>query len=319
MSEQIFTVSSEYVGQRTDIFLSDMTNETRSSIQKLLSNGNIVAVKNGAKINIEKKTPVTMDMSFIVDIPEPEECVAKPENIPLDVIYEDNDLIVINKPKDMVVHPAAGHENGTLVSALLYHCGDSLSGINGVLRPGIIHRIDKDTTGLIVAAKNDHAHLSLASQLAVHSMHRTYYAIVTGNIKDDKGTINAPIGRHPVDRKKMAVILNNDKKSRYAITHYEVIERYTGFTLLKIQLETGRTHQIRVHMASIGHPLAGDILYGGGKTLFEKKHPKVFSTQLLHAKEITFVHPTTNEQMTLVSDLPEYFEEAIRLLKSQNN
>lgn len=303
-------------GTRTDVFVADKCGITRSAAQKLISTGSVSAVLNGRVLNISKNTPLAEGTLLSVTIPEPDICEAKPENIPLDIVYEDDDIIIVNKPRGMVVHPAPGHTDGTLVSALLYHCGGSLSGINGVLRPGIVHRIDRDTTGLIAAAKNDTAHLSLASQLADHSMHRIYYAVVTGNPKADCGTVETYIGRHPKDRKKMAVVPPSSPGARNAITHYKVIKRFRGFSLLKLQLETGRTHQIRVHMAHIGHPLAGDTVYGGGSTPFEKRHPTAFPAQLLHAGELTLIHPRTNKPMTFKCDIPSDFAEALRLLEA---
>ncbi len=314
MNELIIEAESISVGVRTDVFLSEKCELTRSAVQNLIASGNVTATASGKAVKVTKSAPVGEGWVFIVSLPEAEECTAEAEDIPLDIVYEDSDVIVVNKPRGMVVHPAPGHEHGTLVSALLHHCGDSLSGINGVLRPGIVHRIDRDTTGLIAAAKNNDAHLSLASQLADHSMHRVYYAIVTGNIADDTGTVDAPIARHKTERKKMAVRRDTPEAKR-AVTHYEVIRRFSGFTYMKLILETGRTHQIRVHMAHIGHPLAGDETYGGGKTQFERRHPKVFSAQMLHAGELTFVHPRTGEPLTLKANVPADFAEAIRLFE----
>lgn len=314
MNELIIKVEAEDAGLRTDVFLSERCDITRSAAQNLISSGSVTATVGEKPIKVTKSAPVSAGCVFTVIFPETEECDAAPENIPINIVYEDDDIIVVNKQRGMVVHPAPGHQNGTLVSALLYHCGSSLSGINGVLRPGIVHRIDRDTTGLIAAAKNDYAHLALAEQLADHSMHRIYYAIVTGNIKDDSGTVDAPIGRHPTDRKKMAVLRGNPN-AKNAVTHYTVLERFPGFTYLKLKLETGRTHQIRVHMSHIGHPLAGDTIYGGGKTQFEKKHPAVFSAQMLHAGELEFIHPSSKMPLTLRCDPPDDFKEALRLLE----
>ena len=232
-----------------------------------------------------------------VEMPEPQKCEVLPQNIPLDIVYEDSQLLVVNKPKGMVVHPAAGNRENTLVNALLYHCGDSLSGINGVLRPGILHRIDKDTSGLLLVAKNDEAHQFLAAQIAEHTCNRVYEAMVYGNLKTDTGTVNAPIGRHPVKRKQMAVTAGG----RTAVTHYEVLERFGSFTHIRLRLETGRTHQIRVHMAYIGHPVAGDAVYGPKKVITR------LCGQCLHARQIGFVHPETREYMEFTSPLPEYF------------
>ena len=315
MDEIIIDVTEADAGKRCDVLIAEKCGITRSAAQKLIASGAVTATNGGSILEVANKTAFKAGTAIIAAIPEPEECEAKPEDIPLDIVYEDDDVIVVNKPRGMVVHPAPGHAGGTLVSALLYHCGSSLSGINGVLRPGIVHRIDRDTTGLIAAAKNDLAHLSLASQLADHSMHRIYFAIVTGNLKDDAGTVETYIGRHPTDRKKMAVVSASSAGARIAVTHYEVIERLRGFCLVKLRLETGRTHQIRVHMAHLGHPLAGDLTYGGGNTPFERHHPAVFSSQLLHAGELTFVHPATGEPLTLKCDPPDDFNEALRLIR----
>ena len=241
---------------------------------------------------------------FSLDLPEPRELEVSAENIPLDIVFEDRDVIVVNKPKGMVVHPAPGHSGGTLVNALLNHCGDSLSGINGIIRPGIVHRIDKDTSGLIIAAKNDAAHKFLADQLKDHSLSRVYEAVLVGNLREDSGTVDAPIGRHPTDRKKQAV---TEKNSREAVTHWEVIARYPGFTHARMRLETGRTHQIRVHMAYIGHPVLGDTVYGS------KEPWPGLEGQCLHAKKLRFIHPATKEPVELECGLPDYF---IKVLKS---
>ena len=290
-------------GQRLDKFLSEqMPDFTRSAIQKLLENGHVTV--NGTPVKKNQKT--IAGAAYTVDVPPAEAVEIQPEAISLDIAYEDADLIVINKPKDLVVHPAAGHWDGTLVNALLYHCGDSLSGINGKLRPGIVHRIDKDTSGLILAAKNDFAHQKLAAQLADHTMHRTYECIVCGNIRQDEGTIDAPIGRHPQDRKKMAVTAANGKP---AITHYKVLARYHGYTHIQCRLETGRTHQIRVHLAWQNHPILGDLVYG------HKKPELGQSTQCLHAREMTFLHPRTGREMTVRCDLPDYFQAVLEKLR----
>lgn len=288
--------------QRLDAFLAEkLPQMSRSAVQKLIEDGCVI--KNG--LVLRKNYKVQNGEAFEVSLPDVKETELEAEDIPLEIIYEDADVIVINKPKGMVVHPAAGHEAGTLVNALLHHCGDSLSGIGGEKRPGIVHRIDKDTSGLIIAAKNDKAHNSLSSQLKDRSLSRVYDAIVIGNIKTDSGTIDAPIGRHPTDRKKMAVTAKN---SRNAITHYEVVSRYDGFTHMRCHLETGRTHQIRVHMASIGHPVYGDTVYG------RKKPEKDIEGQCLHASRIKFVHPTTGEYVELGCPLPEYFAQILRKL-----
>lgn len=305
MSERYeFIVDSLSVRERIDKFLVDnLDNFTRSAVQKIIDDGG-VSVNNRV---ISKNYKCRPDDEIIIIIPDARPMQAEAENIPLHIVYEDSDLLVVNKPKGMVVHPACGNEEGTLVNALLYHCGASLSGINGVIRPGIVHRIDKDTSGLLIVAKNDNAHLSLAAQIKEHSFSRAYEAVVYGNVKEDKGTVNAPIGRSPRDRKKMAVTLKNSKP---AVTHYEVIKRYGDFTHIRCVLETGRTHQIRVHMASIGHPVAGDEVYGPKKVITE------LHGQCLHAKHIGFVHPTTGEWLEFESDLPEYFIKLLSKLDS---
>ncbi len=305
------TVNEKDSGKRIDAWLSEALEITRSAATKLLE---------GENVTINGKTPskslkISEGQVFDVNFPEPEPSEALPENIPLDIIYEDNDLLVVNKQKGMVVHPAAGNPNGTLVNALLYHCGDSLSGIGGVIRPGIVHRIDKDTSGLLVVAKNDKTHLALSEQLKEHKVSRVYSAIALGNFKDDRGTIDAPIGRHPKDRKKMAV-LRNSEAAREAITHYEVLERYTEFSYIKCVLETGRTHQIRVHMSSIGHPLLGDDVYGGGSTRFGAKNKSLIAGQCLHAGQLSFTHPTTGENVHLECPLPDYFTELLKKLRN---
>ncbi|MCI7691847.1 MAG: RluA family pseudouridine synthase [Oscillospiraceae bacterium] len=282
---------------RLDKLISDSSELSRSAAAKLIERG-LVTV-NGK--NVDKKTVLKSGEIALVEIPEPEEQDILPEDIPLDIVYEDADLLVVNKPKGMVVHPAAGHFSGTLVNALMYHCKDSLSGINGEIRPGIVHRIDKDTSGLLIVAKNDFAHIGLSEQIKAHSFTREYQTVVCGNIKQD-GTVNAPIGRHKLDRKKMCVTAEN---SREAITHYSVLRNFAGYTHLCVRLETGRTHQIRVHLSYIGHPVAGDEVYGNGK-------PKWLSGQCLHAKKIGFVHPRTGEYLEFDSDLPEYFKKFLR-------
>ena len=305
------TVNDKDSGKRIDAWLSETLDITRSAAAKLLE---------GENVTINGKTPpkslkIAEGQIFDVNFPEPEPSEALPENIALDIIYEDNDLLVVNKPKGMVVHPAAGNPNGTLVNALLYHCGDSLSGIGGVIRPGIVHRIDKDTSGLLVVAKNDKTHLALSEQLKEHKVSRVYSAIALGNFKDDRGTIDAPIGRHPKDRKKMAV-LRNSEVAREAITHYEVLERYTEFSYIKCVLETGRTHQIRVHMSSIGHPLLGDDVYGGGSTRFGAKNKNLIAGQCLHAGQLSFTHPATGENVHFECPLPDYFTELLKKLRN---
>ena len=294
------------VGKRLDVYVAERGGITRSASAKLTERG---AVKvNGVKMpkNYRLREGDTVD----IDFPEPVPDRAEPENIPLDVVYEDDYLLIVNKPKGMVVHPAAGNPTGTLVNALLYHCGTSLSGINGVIRPGIVHRIDKDTSGLLAVAKTDAAHVSLAEQISSHSFGRRYEAIINGHLRDESGTVDAPIGRHPVDRKKMAIV----KGGKPAVTHYSVVSHLEKADHIALQLETGRTHQIRVHMASLGHPLLGDTVYGGGKSRFEVTHASLLSGQCLHAKTISFVHPITGELMKFDSALPEYFTECLRLL-----
>ena len=294
------------VGKRLDVYVAERGGITRSASAKLTERG---AVKvNGVKMpkNYRLREGETVD----IDFPEPVPDRAEPENIPLDIVYEDDYLLIVNKPKGMVVHPAAGNPTGTLVNALLYHCGTSLSGINGVIRPGIVHRIDKDTSGLLAVAKTDAAHVSLAEQISSHSFGRRYEAIINGHLRDEGGTVDAPIGRHPVDRKKMAIV----KGGKPAVTHYSVVSHLEKADHIALQLETGRTHQIRVHMASLGHPLLGDTVYGGGKSRFEVTHASLLSGQCLHAKTISFVHPITGQFMKFDSALPEYFTECLRLL-----
>jgi len=307
----IFAVGESQCGVRLDVFVSEVAGVSRSAAARLIDEGNVTVGGKTAAKNL--KLAVGAEVEVI--LPEPEPAEAVPEDIPLDVVYEDSDMIVVCKPQGMVVHPAAGNTTGTLVNALLYHCRDSLSGIGGVVRPGIVHRIDKDTGGLLVVAKNDEAHISLAEQIKVHSARRIYTAIALGNFKEDEGTVNAPIGRHPVDRKKMAVIRGGDKRAREAVTHWRVLERYGQFTLLRCELETGRTHQIRVHMASIGHPLLGDIVYGGAGTQFEAKNKKLITGQCLFAAELKLRHPRTKKEMTFTADLPENFIKTIEKLR----
>lgn len=278
--------------KRLDKQIAENSELTRSAAVKLLEQGLVtVEGKTAGKKDIPR-----LNAEIEIILPEPKSADIVPENISLDIVYEDDDVLVVNKPKGMVVHPAAGHYSGTLVNALMYHCGDRLSGINGEVRPGIVHRIDKDTSGLLMVAKNDTAHLKLSEQIKEHSFTREYQTVVIGSIKED-GTINAPIGRHKTDRKKMCVTLEN---SREAVTHYSVIRNYAGYTHLNVKLETGRTHQIRVHLSYIGHAVAGDEVYGNGK-------PKWLCGQCLHAKKIGFVHPRTDEYMEFDSELPNYF------------
>lgn len=307
MSEQFdLVVGENSAGVRLDKFITDSTcGFTRSAIQKIIDEGGVTVNSNPCNKNYKCK--INDKICVIVPDAKPMEAVA--ENIPLDIVYEDSDLLVVNKPKGMVVHPANGNWDGTLVNALLYHCGDSLSGINGVVRPGIVHRIDKDTSGLLIVAKNDAAHLGLAEQIKEHSFSRAYEAVVYGNIKDNGGTVNAPIGRNPNDRKKMAVTMKNSKP---ATTHYSVIQRFGDFTHIRCILETGRTHQIRVHMASIGHPIAGDEVYGPKKVI------KSLNGQCLHAKHIGFEHPITGQWLEFEAPLPDYFVNFLSYLNSRH-
>ena len=301
MREEYF-VTEETAGDRIDKFLAEQyENLSRSFLQKLLKSGEVMV--GGRPVKASYKVAEGDLISF--EVPEAVEPEIVPEDIPLDILYEDHDVILVNKPKGMVVHPAAGHYTGTLVNALMFHCKEDLSGINGVLRPGIVHRIDMDTTGVIIACKNDLAHNSIAAQLKEHSITRRYQAIVHGALKDDEGVIDEPIGRSPKDRKKMAVNYNNGKS---AGTHYKVLTRFKDFTHIECRLETGRTHQIRVHMASIGHPLLGDAVYGPAKC------PYKLQGQTLHAGILGFVHPRTGEYMEFSAPLPEYFEELLRKL-----
>ena len=295
-------LSCQEEGMRLDRYLAEQIPDlTRSYLQKLLKEN--LAEVNGKIVKANYKVKKGDQISL--ELPEVQEPEAFPENIPLDILYEDEDVLLVNKPKGMVVHPAAGHLSGTLVNGVLYHCRGQLSGINGVLRPGIVHRIDRDTTGVLVVCKNDRAHQSLAAQFKEHSITRKYRAIVLGSLKED-GTVNAPIGRHPVDRKKMAV---NRKNGKEAVTHYHVLEELKGYTYIECQLETGRTHQIRVHMASIGHPLLGDSVYGPSRCPFS------LEGQCLHAMVLGFLHPSTGVYMEFESPLPEYFEKLLQKLQ----
>ena len=293
-------LTADREGERADAFLArSIPDLTRSAAQRLLEKGLVTC----GGVALRKNHRMEPGQALEVTLPDPEPLDVVPQNIPLDVVYEDEDVIVVNKPVGLVVHPAPGHPDGTLVNALLYHCGDSLSGVNGVLRPGIVHRIDRDTSGLIIAAKNDRAHLALAAQLQDHSLARTYEAVVVGGLKEDTGTVNAPIGRHPVDRKKMAVDRAN---GRPAVTHWSVLGRYPGYTHVECRLETGRTHQIRVHMASIGHPLLGDVVYGS------KKPWPGLAGQCLHARKLRFVHPSTGELVEVECPLPDWFQKVLK-------
>jgi len=290
------TLTADRPGERADALVCRLVPDlTRSAAQRLLERGAVTSAGRPVRKN---DRPAPGDVLEVV-LPDPEPIDVRPQDIPLDVVYEDGDVIVVNKPVGLVVHPAPGHPDGTLVNALLYHCGTSLSGINGELRPGIVHRIDRDTSGLIIAAKNDRAHLALAAQLQDHSLARTYEAVAVGGLREDDGTVDAPIGRHPVDRKKMAI---DRKNGREAVTHWSVLARYPGYTHMECRLETGRTHQIRVHLASIGHPLLGDVVYGA------KKPVPGLAGQCLHARRLRFVHPATGETVELECPLPEWFQ-----------
>ncbi|MBE5907554.1 MAG: RluA family pseudouridine synthase [Lachnospiraceae bacterium] len=298
-----YDVTTEYVGMRLDRFLTEMDSEhTRSFLQKVITDGGVLVNDKPAKANYKLR----LDDVVELDIPEPVELEVLPEDIPLDILYEDADVLIVNKPKGMVVHPAPGHTVGTLVNAVLYHCKDELSGINGVIRPGIVHRIDMNTTGSLIVCKNDKAHQDIAEQIKVHSIHRVYRGIVIGRVSDDEGVIHAPIGRHPIDRKKMAI---NEKNGKDAITHYKVLQRFERYTYMEFVLETGRTHQIRVHMASIGHPLLGDEVYGPAKC------PYQLQGQTLHAMTIGFKHPSTGEYVEFSAPLPEYFQHLLEVLR----
>ena len=303
MKHEIDVLESQ-AGIRIDKFIADELPElSRSYIQKLIKEDQITV--NGKTIKANYKLSPG-DLVVVVQ-PELKEPDIVAEDIPLDILYEDSDLLIVNKPKGMVVHPSAGHYTGTLVNALMYYCKDDLSGINGVMRPGIVHRIDMDTTGSLLVCKNDYAHQNIAQQLKTHDIKRVYHAIVHGVLKDDEGTIDAPIGRHPIERKKMSI---NHKNGKEAITHYKVIKRFRNYTYIQCQLETGRTHQIRVHMASIKHPLLGDAVYGPAKCPFK------LQGQTLHAKTIGILHPKTNEYLEIDAPLPEYFSELLKKLEN---
>ena len=303
------TVTEIDAGRRIDAVIADNSDHSRSRIQKLIEDGLIFI--NGTPA--QKSTKVRSGDEISFDMPEPEPMEAQPEDIPLDIVYEDDDIIVVNKPKGIVVHPAAGNRNGTLVTALLAHCGDSLSGIGGVVRPGIVHRIDKMTSGLLVVAKNDAAHINLSEQIKAHTARRVYHAIAIGKIDDC--TLDYPIGRHPTDRKKMTV---TEKNSKPAITHVRAIESFPGATYVECSLETGRTHQIRVHLSHIGHPVLGDDVYGGVKNPIMHRFGAGLSGQCLHAKTLTLIHPRTAEVMTFECPLPDYFEKILFLLRKTN-
>ncbi len=304
MDEFRFQITEEMEEERIDKCISMLIDSlSRSFIQKLIKDGGVIV--NGKEVKSSYRVKADDEVCF--HLPKAVEPDIQPEEIALDILYEDADVIVLNKPKGMVVHPAAGHYSGTLVNALLYHCGDELSGINGVMRPGIVHRIDKDTTGSLVVCKNDKAHKSIAAQLKEHSVTRSYRAICCGVIREEEGCIDAPVGRHPTDRKKMAV---NEKNGKRAVTHYKVLERFKEYTYIECRLETGRTHQIRVHMASIGHPLLGDSIYGGEV----RKCPFRLEGQTLHAMTIGFIHPSTGKYVEIEAPLPDYFSRLLNIL-----
>ena len=304
MKTELYEVLNEQEGERLDKFLSIIyPDQSRSFFQKIIKDNKILVNDKLEKANYRIKC----DDIINITIPDAVETQIVPEDIPIDIIYEDDDVLIVNKPKGMVVHPSAGHYTGTLVNAIMYHCKDSLSGINGEIRPGIVHRIDMDTTGSLIVCKNDESHINIAKQIKDHTVNRIYEGIVIGNLKDDEGTIEGPIGRHPIDRKKMCI---NEKNGKPAITHYKVLERFGNYTYAQFKLETGRTHQIRVHMSSIGHPLLGDTLYSSGKSAF-----KNLQGQTLHAKTIGFIHPRTNEYVEFSAPLPNYFEKLLNQLK----
>jgi 23S rRNA pseudouridine1911/1915/1917 synthase len=303
MTKNKFIVEDNYDGERIDKYLAELLdNQTRSYIQKLIKDNEVIVndkiVKANYKVSVGECVEITIPDAVVLDI--------VPQDIPLTIIYEDEDILIVNKPKGMVVHPSAGHYDGTLVNAIMYHCKDNLSGINGVMRPGIVHRIDMDTTGVLVVCKNDNAHLSLTEQLKVHSITRKYRAIVHNYVKEDEGVVEGTIGRHPTDRKKMAINVKNGKE---AITHYRVLERFGNYTYIECELETGRTHQIRVHMASINHPLLGDNVYGPAKCPFH------LQGQTLHAMVLGFIHPRTGEYVEFKAPLPDYFEKLLNKLR----
>ena len=305
MTEE-YTVPESASGERIDRFLAASGEYSRSFLQKLLKAEKVLV--NDAAVKSSYRLEEGDSITF--EVPEPEDIHIEAENIPLDIVYEDSSVILVNKPKGMVVHPAPGHYTGTLVNALMYHCREDLSGINGELRPGIVHRIDRDTTGILIICKNDAAHRCIAEQLKEHSITRRYFAIVRGNLKSDEGCVDAPIGRHPTDRKKMSI---NEKHGRHAVTHYRVLERFGDYTYITCRLETGRTHQIRVHMASLGHPLLGDTVYG------PEKQPFATEGQVLHAGILGFIHPDTGNYMEFQVPLPDYFEKILEKLRKMRN
>lgn len=306
VQKKLLVIGAEHQDARADLAVSELLEgQTRSGVQKLMLAGAVLC--GGRPLSKNDRVAEGQTIEVLLPDPAPME-QAEPENIPLDIVYEDDDLLVVNKPKGMVVHPAPGNRDKTLVNALLYHCGDSLSGINGVIRPGIVHRIDKDTSGLLIVAKNDFAHQSLAAQIKEHSFTREYEAVVYGHLREQSGTVDAPIGRHPTDRKKMTI---TQKNSRRAVTHYQVLEELPGFSYVRLRLETGRTHQIRVHMAYLGHPVAGDPVYGPKKVI-----PSL-NGQCLHARVIGFRHPRDGRYIELTSPLPPYFTDFLARLRSQ--
>lgn len=305
MKEEYYEIMEEQEGERLDKILSLIYPDiSRSFFQKLIKDKSVLVNNKSEKASYR----LTYEDIVKIRFPDAVETTIEPEDIPLEILYEDNDLLIVNKPKGMVVHPSIGHFSGTLVNAIMFHCKDSLSGINGEIRPGIVHRIDMDTTGSLIVCKNDNSHINIAEQIKEHSVNRIYEGIVYGNVKKDEGTIEGPIGRHPFERKKMAI---NEKNGKPAITHYKVIERFGNYTYMQFKLETGRTHQIRVHMSSIGHPLLGDSLYSSGKSAF-----KNLCGQTLHAKTIGFIHPSTGEYMEFHAPLPEYFLKLLTQLKT---
>ena len=307
-------ITDSQAGTRLDTLVAQIADISRSAAAKLIESGEVLL--NGAPVS-KKHLPKVGD-EIEITMPEAEEYEAVAEDIPLDIIYEDEDLVVINKPSGMVVHPAPGNYSGTLVNALLFHCKDSLSGIGGVMRPGIVHRIDKDTSGLLVVAKNDFTHRALGEQLERHGVVREYHALVRGGFKCDTGTVSTYIGRHPVDRKRMAVLPVGAPGAKDAVTHYEVIERFENISYLRLNLETGRTHQIRVHMSHLGHALLGDEVYATSKLKFEKDHPSLFDGQMLHAKKLTFIHPRSGSEVSFECPLPQNFSRALELLRPKD-
>lgn len=311
----IYTPDKSEEGMRLDAYIAAASGLSRTAAARLIESGDVTVCGKPAS----KKQAVKAGDEVELSLPEPEEYEVEAENIPLNIVYEDEDIIVVNKPSGMVVHPAPGNYSGTLVNALLYHCRDSLSGIGGVMRPGIVHRIDKDTSGLLVVAKNDFAHAALSEELSYHGIEREYHALVRGGFKSDAGTINLPIGRHPTDRKRMAVLNAPGAHARDAVTHYEVIASYGQISYVKLRLETGRTHQIRVHMSHTGHPLLGDEVYGGSTALpFEKRHAKLLDGQILHARRLSLTHPRTGERLTFECDLPDNFLRLLEILEAEN-